>query len=49
LVLKPRPRGLGLGAEQEKQEKIPLFEVGNYVIILKGQHEGLVGVVIEVK
>ncbi len=46
LILKPRPRGLGLGAEQEGEEKKAKFEVGAEVIITKGSHDGLVGVVV---
>jgi ribosomal protein L24 len=49
LVLKPRPRGLGLGAEQEDEQKKPRFEVGACVVITKGPHDGLAGVVAEVR
>lgn len=49
LVLKPRPKGQGLGAEQEKKEKKEEFTVGSNVLISHGEHKDLTGIVMEVK
>lgn len=49
LVLKSRPRGLGLGAERQTEEQKATFVIGNDVLLTESPYDGLVGMIIEIK
>lgn len=52
VVLKPRPKNLGLGADptgskQEEAEFENVYKAGNLVKIVSGQHKHLAGTILE--
>jgi transcription antitermination factor NusG len=46
-VLKPRAKGLGLGAENDEKKEKKTFEYGEYILILEGTYKNLIGQVTE--
>lgn len=47
-MLKSRPKGQGLGAEEKSENKLKLA-AGDFVVILSGEHKDLTGVVVGIQ
>ena len=46
LILKARPKGLGLGAQNEETKILKQFQSGDWIKINEGNHKGIVGQVL---